>query len=122
MQNAINWFEIPTNDYQRAIHFYETIFGFQLRQEIFNGEPNALFPTEGQESAGGAVISRANHKPSMDGSLTYLNTDGKMTAILSRIEKAGGKVLLPRTSIGDPGYIALFVDSEGNKVGLHEPG
>jgi predicted enzyme related to lactoylglutathione lyase len=121
MFNAINWVELPSVDFERAVRFYETILDTKLRQEIFNGEPNAMFPTEGDDPAGGAIISRSWQKPSADGALVYLNAAGKMSTILNRIEAAGGKVLMPRTSIGDPGFISIFIDSEGNKVALHEP-
>ncbi len=124
MQNAVNWFELPSTDFNRAVHFYETILAVHLKQEIFGGDPNAMFPVQqadGEDAAGGAIIYRAGSKPSTDGALVYLNAAGQMDTILGRIESAGGKVLLPRTSIGDPGFIAIFLDSEGNKVALHQP-
>jgi len=122
MLNAVNWVELPSVDFERAVRFYETILESKLRREVSNGELNALFPTEGDDPVGGSIISRPSQKPSTDsGTLAYLNAAGKMSAILSRIEAAGGKVLLPRISIGAPGFISMFLDSEGNKVGLHEP-
>jgi uncharacterized protein len=121
MQNAVNWFELPATDFGRAVRFYETIFTTQLRKEIFNGEPNAIFPMEGADSVGGAVVFRPTQKPTTDGALVYLPAAGKMEAVISRIAKVGGKVLILRTSIGNPGFISIFLDSEGNKVALHEP-
>ncbi len=122
MLNAVNWVELPSVDFERAVRFYETILEAKLRREVSNGELNALFPTEGDDPVGGSIIDRPSQKPSADsGALVYLNAAGKMSAILSRIEAAGGEVLVPRTSIGAPGFISVFLDSEGNKVGLHEP-
>lgn len=121
MKSAVNWFELPSIDFDRAVRFYETILGVQLHRETFNGEPNGIFPYEGEEAAGGAVIFRPTLKPSQDGAIVYLNAAGQMDAVLGRIERAGGKIVMPRTSIGDPGFIAMFLDTEGNKVVLHQP-
>jgi predicted enzyme related to lactoylglutathione lyase len=121
MQNAINWFEIPAADFDRAVRFYNTVLDIQLRKELFNQVPNAIFPTEGADPVGGAVVFSPDYVPSPQGSLVYLNADGKLDDILKRIPTAGGKVLLPKTSIGDPGYIAILMDTEGNKIGLHQP-
>lgn len=60
------------------------------------------------------------YRPSPDGAIVYLDAPG-LDAVLSRVERAGGKVVMPRTDIGEPGFIALVVDTEGNRVGLHEP-
>ena len=119
MARAINWFEIPSVDFDRAVAFYDTILATALRKELFNGVPNGIFPTARGETAGAVIHSE--QKPSASGALIYLNAGDQMEQILQRIEPAGGTVLLPRTSIGDPGWIALFIDSEGNQVGLHSP-
>lgn len=117
MKDAINWFELPVVDLARAQKFYETMLGAKLKSEVFNGTPHAMFPTD--SGVGGALIKDARRSPKADGALIYLNANGKLDACLGRVEAAGGKVLLPKTSIGDPGHIALVLDTEGNQVGLH---
>lgn len=118
MKDAINWFELPVVDLSRATKFYETVLATKLKPEVFNGVPNAMFPND--NGVGGALIKDPRRKPiGGDGALIYLNADGKLDACVGRIEAAGGKVLLPKTSIGDPGFIAILVDTEGNQVGLH---
>lgn len=77
----------------------------------------AMFPADG-DAVGGALVLDANRKPGA-GTRIYLNANGILEECEKRIEKAGGKVLLPRTDIGDPGQILLFLDTEGNQVGLH---
>lgn len=119
MAHAINWFEIPSADFERAVTFYNTILNTTLREELFNGVPNAIFQT-GEDQIGGAVV-HTDVQPSASGAIVYLNADNQIEQILQRVEPAGGQILLPRTSIGDPGWIALFIDSEGNQVGLHSP-
>ncbi len=122
MANAINWFEIPSVDFERAVTFYNTILGIELRKELFNSVPNAIFPGSETEVAG-AVIQDDNVRPSTSGAVIYLNAGNadNLDNVISRIGTAGGKVLLPKTDIGDPGFIALLLDTEGNRVGLHSP-
>jgi uncharacterized protein len=120
MHNANTWFEIPAADFDRAVRFYSAILNAPLRTEVFMGTPNAFFPAD-RDGAGGAVVQGEGYVPAQSGTVIYLNADGHLDEIVSRIEPAGGKVLNPRIDIGDPGLIAFFIDSEGNKVGLHQP-
>jgi predicted enzyme related to lactoylglutathione lyase len=118
MSHAINWFEIFVADLDRATRFYETMLGTQLRREVFGGTPMAIF-AGGQESVKGALVQDPKRKPSAEGPLVYLNAEGKLDAALGRVASARGTVLLPKTDIGDPGFIAVVQDSEGNRIGLH---
>lgn len=122
MYNAVNWFEIPSRDFDRAVAFYSAVLGKPLRKEIFNGTPNGIFPYEG-DGIGGAVIHAEHSQPSMSAAIVYLNTgtEAGLDAALSRVVDAGGTVLLPKIPIGEPGFIALIGDTEGNRVGLHAP-
>lgn len=117
--NTINWFELPTLDLARATKFYEVVFERRLKQEAVGPIPMAIFEAK-DPSIGGALIRDPARQPSKDGTLVYLNTAGAMNACLGRAVKAGGEVVLPRTDIGPPGFIALIRDTEGNVVGLHE--
>jgi len=119
MSHAINWFEIPVADLGRAQAFYEAVLGKKLRPEVeVSGEHIAIFPSS-KEGVGGALIKSARRKPSSDGAMAYLNCTGALDEVLSRVPKAGGQIVVPRTDIGPPGFIAIIVDSEGNAVGLH---
>lgn len=117
VQNTINWFEIFVADLPRAQRFYEALLEAPMKTETFNGEPHAIFLAEGLK---GALVKREARRPSADGALVYLNCDARLDAVLSRVPAAGGRVLVPKTNIGDPGHIAVIADSEGNAVGLHE--
>lgn len=116
--NAVTWFEIPTTDFERATHFYESMLDVKLR--AFPGpEPCNMFPSQ-DGGVGGCIVHRAHQKPASDGSLVYLNADGKLDASLKRAEKLGVPILVPRTEIpGGMGFYACLQDSEGNHVGLH---
>ena len=119
MANVLNWFEIPTTDLERAARFYEAVLGVSLKREDFGGRPMAMFPyVEG--SAGGTLVHDVHRKPSADGTLIYLDARGALDACLQRVPKAGGAIIAPRADIGDPGFIAIFRDTEGNTVALHQ--
>ncbi len=117
MYNVVNWFEIPTANLDRAVAFYESMLGTRLKREVFGGTPHAMFL--GEENAAGALIQDAKRKPSLEGSLVYLNARKDIDGCIDRAAKAGGRVVLPKTDIGDPGFIAIVADTEGNHVALH---
>ncbi len=124
MRNAINWFEIPARDFDRAVTFYDTIFGVTLHRGEFMGVPHGFFSMD-EEGVSGAIIAHkvvpgGTEIPGETGSLLYLNADGQIDAILGRVESAGGKVIQPKADIAPQGFIAIFLDTEGNKVGLHQ--
>ncbi len=119
-EHALTWFEIPAANLPRAIQFYETVLGVSLvPMEVSPGYPMAMFPAEG---VNGALITGEGYTPSADGSLIYLSYPGDLDIPAARVEPAGGKLLAPKTSIGSHGYILMFLDTEGNRVGLHSNG
>lgn len=120
--NSLNWFEVPALDIQRAKTFYETIFDMKMMDmPEMMGIKMSGFPADyGNGKANGALAQGEMYKPSMDGCVIYLNANPAMDDIVSRIESAGGKVLMPKTAIGENiGFMAFFVDTEGNRMGLH---
>ncbi len=120
MQNAISWFEIPATDLDRAVAFYSTVLGTAIQKSEFMGESQAFFPSD-QTSVGGAIVQNERLTPAMTGTLIYLNlgTLENLEAALARVESSGGKLLMPKTDIGEPGFISVMQDSEGNSIGLH---
>jgi predicted enzyme related to lactoylglutathione lyase len=119
MKNAINWFEIAVSDFNRAKVFYETILGGTMQPMEAMGMKSAFFPADLQNGIGGCIIEGPGYVPTNIGSLVYLNGGDDLSVILARIEGAGGKIILPKTAIGPNGFMAHFIDSEGNKIGLH---
>lgn len=118
--NAINWFEIPVVDMDRAVRFYDQVLGTPLKRDVFMDVPHAIFPYERDDDAGGALVYMPERKPSNQGVVLYLNTRA-LDACLTRVAKAGGKVVREKTDIGPMGTFAWIQDSEGNLVGLHQP-
>lgn len=121
-QNAISWFEIPVADLSRAKAFYEAIFEFSMIPMDLPNLKMCMFPIENMMGVGGALIdSGGYHIPSAtEGTLIYLNANPDVQLVLNRIEAAGGKILVPKTEITpEYGYMAVFLDSEGNRIALH---
>ena len=121
-KNAISWFEIPAIDIGRAPKFYETIFDIQMIPMDMPQLKMRIFPTEDRMNIGGAVCySPGFYKPSADGGVVvYLNANPDVQLILDKVEAAGGSIVMPKTAISpDHGYMAVFLDSEGNRIALH---
>jgi len=121
-KHAISWFEIPAKDINRAQKFYEAIFDITMVPIDLAQIQMRLFPIENQMNIGGAVVYNDQfYKPSStEGPLVYLNGNPDLKNILGKIEAAGGKIIVPKTQISpDHGYMALFIDSEGNRMALH---
>ncbi|MEO6488717.1 MAG: VOC family protein [Ferruginibacter sp.] len=123
MMNAISWFEIPATDLERAQNFYERIFGIKLFPMDMENIKMRMFPLDdNMTQVGGAIVDSGGfHKPSVtDGPLIYLNGNPDVQNILDKVEEAGGKILVNKTQISpEYGYMAVFIDSEGNRIGLH---
>lgn len=122
--NALNWFEIPVTDMARAKHFYQSIFGIHMDEMNMPGMEMAGFPGEpGSGKASGALVKSEYHRPSMDGVIVYLNANPDMKNILDRIEAEHGEVVMGKTQISpEIGYMAFFIDTEGNRIALHSQG
>lgn len=121
-KNAISWFEIPTKDLARAQKFYESIFKCQMIVMDLPKMKMRMFPIEDMMGVGGALIDSGGfHIPSAtDGPLIYLNGNPDVQTILDRVLAAGGQIIVPKTEITpEYGFMAVIIDSEGNRIGLH---
>ena len=119
MASAVNWFDIPVTDMNRAKAFYGTLLGGEL---TMLGEAGTMAILPFQDGVGGALMQGDDYKPSQQGSIVYLNGGDDLSGPLGKVEAAGGEVLMDKLSIGENGFIAFFLDTEGNRVGLHSVG
>lgn len=118
--NSLNWFEISVKDIARAKKFYEAILSIKMTEMEMMGMKMAFFPMEpGSGKANGGLAQSKMHKPSKSGAKIYLNANPDLSKVLAKIEKAGGEVTMPKTSLGPNGFMAFFTDTEGNSIGLH---
>lgn len=117
-KDYIQWFEIPVLDIKRAVEFYNTIYQFEMEMVEYPNHAMAFFPPN--NGIGGSLIQGHGCKPTENGTLIYLTGGKDLNTILSRIDSAGGRVIMEKTLINEEsGYFALFIDSEGNKLALH---
>lgn len=119
MSHALNWFEIPVTDFTRAKTFYETVLGITIAPMEMGPTTMGMLSTD-PTAIGGALVQGEGSMPSQNGTMVYLNGGEDLAPMLARVAQAGGVVVVPKTEIGnDFGFFAHFVDTEGNKVGLH---
>jgi len=125
MKQLIDWFEIATTDLERATKFYSEVFQIEMASmHLANRLRMSMFPSDGSMGGGGALCHHPEHyMPSQNGTLVYFNADPDLSAVLGRVEKAGGSILVPKQQISpEHGYMAVFFDTEGNRVALHSRG
>jgi len=112
--NSLNWFEIPASDILRAKAFYESIFEIKMHEMEMPEMKYAMFPFDpSQAKVAGALAQSAFHTPSATGSIIYLNANPDLQIVLDRIENAGGKITMPKTSIGGNGFMAFSQTQKG---------
>lgn len=118
--NQVVWFEIPVRDMARAKAFYAAVFATQLHDMPMPGIEMAVFDSKSENpGSGGALIKDDVVVPSEKAGLMVYFHSEDVSIELGRVEAAGGKVVQPKTSIGEWGWTGSFIDSEGNLVSLH---
>lgn len=119
MNNLISIVEIPTTDFPRAVKFYQAILGVAIEEIEMDGNQMGVLPNE-EGTLNVVLVKGSDYKPTTDGAVIYINAGNDLQPTLDKIEQNGGQVILPKTEISpEMGYFALFIDVEGNKLGLH---
>ncbi|ASD69509.1 VOC family protein [Pseudoalteromonas piscicida] len=121
MHNLASIFEIPATDLTRAVKFYSSIFTITIETMDMPEIRMGILPYERQSTVG-VIVQGAGYTPSSTGVTLYLNAGENLQLVLSKVEENGGKILTPKTPHADEsGFFALFLDTEGNRLGLHSP-
>jgi predicted enzyme related to lactoylglutathione lyase len=121
MHTKINWFEIPATDFARATKFYEALFDTRLKVEHSGPIQMAMF-TDASGEAHGCVVHGEGQEPGTSGPVIYLDSPSPIEQLLAKVELAGGKIKMGKTELPDDiGFIAHFIDTEGNRLALHQP-
>jgi uncharacterized protein len=122
--NPITWCEIYVQDMDRAKRFYESVFQTQLEQleSPDNAEVDLwAFPMSMEGvGASGALVKMDGVECGGSGIIPYFHCD-EVAVELARVVEAGGKIHTPKMAIGQYGFMALIIDTEGNRIGLHMP-
>lgn len=119
--NAIGWFDMYVDDMDRAVAFYEAVFQQQLEPI---GDPTgetvmrSFAANMDAYGAAGALVKSSHARPGAGGTLIYFSVDN-CAVEQERVAEAGGKVVRPKFSIGQFGWVALCMDTEGNMFGLN---
>ena len=117
--NPVGWFDLNVANLNRAKKFYETVFNVELTDAPIEWGKQSFFPFNHESpNISGALVEKSDFVPSSNNTVIYFETED-ITSEEQRIEKAGGKVVQPKMSIGEFGFISIFIDTEGNTVGLH---
>lgn len=117
--NPVRWFEIYVQDMERARKFYETVFNAKL-ERLGSGDLEMwAFPMAvGQQGTAGALVKAAGVPSGGNSTLVYFACED-CAVEAARVAEAGGKVDRGKMSIGEYGFVAIAVDTEGNRFGLH---
>jgi len=119
LENAINWFEIPAIDFDRAVRFYSDIYAYDMPTRDMGPVKMGFFRHQ-QGRVGGAIVCGDGYLPGKGGVKIYLNAGADLKSVLDRVEAAGGSVVTGKTEISpDIGYFAVLCDTEGNHIYLH---
>jgi uncharacterized protein len=119
MKNPVNWFEIPVNDMNRAKKFYQSVFNCELFELQMGPQLMAMFPRiEGGANCSGALVKADDYVPTTEGAKIYFTCED-VNNEADLIAKNGGQIVVPKMSLGEFGFMVLFMDTEGNMVGLH---
>ncbi|NAY93387.1 VOC family protein [Muricauda sp. JGD-17] len=120
MKNVINWFALPSSDFNRAINFYSHVLGIEMMTiPSPDGFQNTFFSNPQNRGVSGAISSNPAIKPSAEGTTIYFDVNGRLDAILERVAQNGGHIAVAKTKIDEFGNIALVIDTEGNLIGFH---
>lgn len=119
MKNFISIVEIPVSDFPRAVRFYQDVMGISIQEMEMGGVTMGVLPNE--EGTVNVVLAKGDdYKPTADGAVLYLQAGDDLQPMLDRVKQHGGQILVPKTEISpEMGFFALFIDTEGNKLGLH---
>ncbi len=119
--NAIGWFDIYVDDMGRAVAFYEEVFQQKLEKivDLTGGTQMMSFPSNMRAyGASGALVKSEHSRPGIGGTLVYFSVED-CSVEESRVIAAKGKIVRPKFSIGEFGWVTLCIDTEGNMFGLN---
>jgi predicted enzyme related to lactoylglutathione lyase len=118
LENQIVWVDIPVLDLTRAIKFYSAILGAEVRVENFQGQQFGLLP-HSHSGVSGCLVEKDPTEICGKGPLLYFNANGRIEQALQQVKSYGGQLLSPKESLGEHGFRAIILDSEGNRIVLH---
>ena len=118
MNNPIQWVEIAATDLERAKDFYAKVFNLNLVLVDMPGSKMYMFGEPDKLGSSGCIVQSEGNNPSSDGTIIYFACED-VAVEAAKVESEGGKLMVPKTDIGEFGFFAQFIDTEGNRIGMH---
>ncbi|MEW7279827.1 VOC family protein [Aquimarina sp. 2201CG1-2-11] len=118
MDNPVQWFEIAATDLERAKNFYSKVFNLEFQLVEMPDSKMYMFGAPDKVGSAGSIVQSGDSKPSQDGTVVYFACED-VAVQANRAEEAGGTLVIPKTDIGEFGFFAQLIDTEGNRIGLH---
>jgi predicted enzyme related to lactoylglutathione lyase len=118
MANQVVWVDIPVSDLDRAVRFYSSVLGAPVKKQETEGMTIGMLPGA-EEDVRGCLYRSDKDRPSDHGPLLYLDCTGRLDDALKAVPMGGGKVIDAKKKIGQYGFRAVILDSEGNRIALH---
>jgi predicted enzyme related to lactoylglutathione lyase len=116
--DTLCWTDIPVMNLNRAIKFYSAVLGKEVRKLSDGGAEYGLLPHE-ETNASGCLCVRSDSGGVDNRPLIYLLVEGRLDEAVEAARTNGGKILRARQQIGEHGFRAVIIDSEGNRIALH---
>lgn len=117
--NPVCWFDIFVSDIDRAKKFYEAVFGVQFTDLPSEWGKQSFFPFENDgQNITGALVEKSDYVANANNTVVYFASEDCVTEE-TKVESAGGKIVKPKMSIGEFGFVSILVDTEGNTIGLY---
>lgn len=118
-ENPVRWFEIYVQDMPRAKAFYESVLQIKLDKLESADMEMWFFPMQGEQPGASGTLVKMEGVPSGGNStLVYFGSED-CAVEAARVVSAGGTLHRDKFAIGQYGFIALVIDTEGNMIGLH---
>ena len=121
--DTLCWTDIPVSNLDRAVKFYSAVLGQEVRKMSEGGFEYGLLPHDEQNASGCLCVDADSmgdkNQPSQTGPLIYLSVEGRLGEAVKAAKANGGKVLAEKQQIGQHGFRAMIIDSEGNRLALH---
>jgi len=118
MNNPIQWLEIAATDLEKAKIFYESVINLNLTFVDMPGNKMYMFGEPDKMGSAGCIVQSEENTPSAVGTIIYFACED-VAVEAAKIEEADGKLIVPKTDIGEFGFFAHFIDTEGNRIGMH---
>ncbi len=112
--SKVIWFELSATEPKKVMDFYSRVFGWKF--EKYQNQEYWIVTGGAKEEPGidGAIQPRRTERPAIVNTISVSNIDETM----KKIEKNGGRLVVPKMEIPMMGTLAYFTDTEGNMHGI----